>query len=130
MQYIRRDNIYIVTRITGNRDNILGVCFSENDEKNNKNNIDVIEWNPRIRKGYIPNFQTSRDEVLEQVLCGLKIMNESLETNYKLSKIYFLSAEDGSNSIYEGLISRLILHYHKGNEFIERPLTSDWTGEG
>lgn len=123
MQYIKSGNIYIVTRITGSNDNILGVCFSENDE----NNIDVIEWHPSIRKGYMPNFQTSKDEVLEQVLRGLKIMNESLETNYKLSKIYFLPEENGSWSIYEGLVARLIVHYHKGNEF--RESSSDWTKE-
>jgi hypothetical protein len=126
MDYIKRGNIYIVTKMTGNRDNILGVYFSENDE----NNINVIEWNSCIRNGSIPNFQTSRDEVLKQVLYGLKIMNESLETNYKFSKIYFLPAEDGSQSIYERLIARLIIHYHEGNEFRELPLTSDWTGEG
>lgn len=127
MDYIKRGNIYIVTRMTGNRDNILGVCFSEND---NENNINVIEWNSSIRNGYIPNFKTSSLEVLKQVLYGLKITNESLETNYKLSKIYFLPAEDGSESIYERLIASLIVHYHKGNKFRELQLTSDWTGEG
>jgi hypothetical protein len=63
MNYIKRGNIYIVTRMKGNRDNILGVCFSENAEKNNENNIDIIKWNSSIKNGYMPNFQTSRDEV-------------------------------------------------------------------
>jgi len=130
MDYIKRGNIYIVTRMTGNRDNILGICFSENDEKDNENNINVIEWNSSIRNGSIPNFKTSRDEVLKQVLYSLKITNESLETNYKLSKIYFLPEEDGSQLIYERLMASLIVHYHKGNKFRELQLTSDWTGEG
>ena len=41
MQFIKRDNICKVIRITGNIDNILGVCFSENDD--NENNIAVIK---------------------------------------------------------------------------------------
>ena len=81
MGFFQKDNIYRVTRMTGNRDNILGVSFA--DKNSSENNIEVIEWDfPNIDESRI---RTSKEEVLEQVLSGLKSINESLETNYQLS---------------------------------------------
>jgi hypothetical protein len=62
---------------------------------------------------------TKKDEVLKQVLSGLKSVNESLGTNYRLSKIYYVPLSDGPNSMYRSLIRRLIIHSHSGNEFKE-----------
>ena len=43
MGFTKKDNIYKITRVTGNRDNILGISF---DNRNStENNIEVIEWN-------------------------------------------------------------------------------------
>ena len=58
-------------------------------------------------------------EVLEQVLSGLESVNQSLGTNYKLSKIYFSPFDISTNQIYSGLIAALIRYYHSGNEFKE-----------
>lgn len=84
------------------------------DDKNNSdNNIEVIEWDfPNIDKSRI---RTSK----EQVLSGLESVNQSLGTNYKLSKIYFSPFDISTNRIYSGLIAALIRHYHSGNEFKE-----------
>jgi hypothetical protein len=111
MGFTKKDNIYRITRMTGNRDNILGVSFG------NKDSIEVIEW-------YFPNsdksiIRTSKEEVLEQVLSGLNSINQSLGTSYQLSKIYYVPSEDGSSLIYQTLIRRLINHYHEGKEFKE-----------
>ena len=88
----------------------MGISFSED-------NIEVIEWNfnniDKIR------IRTSKEEVLEQVLSGLESVNQSLGTNYKLSKIYFSPFDISTNQIYSGLIAALIRHYHSGNEFKE-----------
>jgi hypothetical protein len=113
MRFTRKDNIYRIIRITGSQDNILGVSFDE-DNKNNSE-IEVIEW--PIQEG--EKILTSKKEVLNQVLSGLKSVNESLGTTYKLSKIYFLPSDRASNSVYELLICRLIRHSHSGNEFKE-----------
>jgi hypothetical protein len=104
------DNIFKIERITGNQNNILGISFSEDDIE-----VKVIEW-------YFNNTDkskilTSKEEVLEQVFVGLKAVNESLQTNYKLSKIYFSPFDIPANGIYSRLIARLIIHYHNGNEF-------------
>ena len=64
-------------------------------------------------------FETSKEEVLEQVLFGLESVNKSLGTSYKLSKIYFSPFDISTNRIYSGLIAALIRHYHSGNEFKE-----------
>ena len=110
MRFSKTDNIYKIIRITGSQDNILGISFGEDD-------IEVIEWNfNNIDKSRI---QTSKEEVLEQVLSGLESVNQSLGTNYKLSKIYFSPFDISTNRIYSGLIAALIRHYHSGNEFKE-----------
>ena len=41
MQFLKKDNIYFVTRITGYQDNILGAAFADKDKSDN--NIEVIE---------------------------------------------------------------------------------------
>ena len=115
MGFFKKDNIYQITRITGSQDNILGVAF---DDKNNSHNtIKVIEWDfPNIDKSIT---RTSKEEILEQVLSGLESVNQSLGTNYKLSKIYFSPFDIPTNRIYSGLIATLIRHYHSENEFKE-----------
>ena len=109
MRFIKKGKIYITTRITGTQDNILGISFDES----NSNKIEVLEW--PIETGC--TIQTSKEEVLEQVLSSLESINRSLNTNYKLSKIYFLPSEKSSDLIYKLLISKLIRHYHEGKEF-------------
>ena len=110
MRFSKTNNIYKIIRITGSQDNILGISFGEDD-------IEVIEWNfNKIDKSRI---RTSKEEVLEQVLSGLESVNQSLGTNYKLSKIYFSPFDISTNRIYSGLIAALIRHYHSGNEFNE-----------
>jgi hypothetical protein len=110
MRFSKTNNIYKIIRITGSQDNILGISFGEDD-------IEVIEWNfNNIDKSRI---RTSKEEVLEQVLSGLESINQSLGTNYKLSKIYFSPFDISTNRIYSGLIAALIRHYHSGNEFKE-----------
>ena len=110
MRFSKTNNIYKIIRITGSQDNILGISFGED-------NIEVIEWNfNNIDKSRI---RTSKEEVLEQVLSGLESVNQSLGTNYKLSKIYFSPFDISTNRNYSGLIAALIRHYHSGNEFKE-----------
>lgn len=45
---------------------------------------------------------------------------------YKLSKIYFLLSDKTSNSIYQTIIRRLIIHYHRGNEFKKVSVLDSW----
>ena len=112
MRFSKSDNIYKIIRITGSQDNILGISFGEDN-----NNIEVIEWN--FNNSDKTKIRTSKEEVLKQVLFGLESVNQSLGTNYKLSKIYFSPFDISTNHIYSGLIASLIRHYHSGNEFKE-----------
>lgn len=111
MKFTKKNNIYRIIRITGRQDNILGICFSEN----NNNPIEVVAWD--VKDG--AKIQTSEDQVLNQVLSGLKEMNQSLGTNYQLSKIYFVPSDSAADSVYKLLIALLIRRYHNGNEFKE-----------
>ena len=110
MRFSKTDNIYKIIRITGSQDNILGISFGEDD-------VEVIEWN--FNNSDRSRIRTSKEEVLDQVLSGLESVNQSLGTNYKLSKIYFSPFDISTNRIYSGLIAALIRHYHSGNEFKE-----------
>jgi hypothetical protein len=115
MRFSKTDNIYKIIRITGSQDNILGICFVE--KNSSEANIEVIEWNfPNSDRSKI---QTSKKEVLEQVISGLESVNQSLGTNYKLSKIYFSPLDISTNRIYSGLIAALIRYYHSGQQFKE-----------
>ena len=115
MRFTKKDGIYRIILLSGAQDNILGVDFD--DKNKSDNNIEVIEWDfPNIDKRKI---RTLKEEVLEQVLSGLESVNQSLGTNYKLSKIYFSPFDRASNSVYTLLICKLIRHYHSGNEFKE-----------
>lgn len=113
MGFTKKDNIYRITRMTGNHDSFLGISFAK-DIEHNPEVIEVQIRNPKKKKN-----QFSKDEVLKQILAGLESVNQFLETNYKLSKIYYAPFSDGPSSIYQSLISTLIIHYHSGNEFKE-----------
>ena len=112
MQFTKLDNMYLISRTTGSQDNILGVCFSEKNSSDIEE-IEVIEWDINEDE----KIQTSRDQVLKQVVSGLKKANHSLGTSYRLSKIYFLPSDSASGLVYKLLIKRLIKHYHNGEEF-------------
>lgn len=115
MQFIKRDNVYSIARMTGNQDNILGISFG--NEHSTENNIEVIKWSfPNTDNSPI---RTSETEVLKQVLSGLNSINQSLGTNYTLSKIYYVPSENGSGSRYHALIRWLLVHYYEGKEFEE-----------
>ena len=86
----------------------MGISFGEDD-------VEVIEWN--FNNIHRMRIRTSKEEVLEQVLFGLKSVNKSLGMNYKLYKIYFGPFDILTNLIYSTLIVALIRHYHIGNEF-------------
>ena len=98
MGFTKKDNIYKITRMTGNHDSFMGISFAENSEQN----PEVIEVQIRNPK---------KNEVLKQVLAGLKSVNQSLGTNYKLSQIYYVPSSDGPSSIYQSLIRTLIINY-------------------
>jgi hypothetical protein len=51
------------------------------------------------------------------MISGFTSINESLETNYQLSKIYYLPSENGSDLIYQNLIRRLMKDYPNCKEF-------------
>ena len=48
-----------------------------------------LEWS--VKKD--DRIRTSKKEVLEQIISSLGSINQSLETNDKLSKIYFLPSD-------------------------------------
>jgi hypothetical protein len=109
MRFTKKGNIYRIIRLPGSQDNILGVSFGED------NKMEILEL--PIEEG--EKIRTSKKEVLEQIISGLESFNQSLGTNYKLSKIDFLPSDRASNSVYNLLICKLIRHYHSGNEFKE-----------
>lgn len=109
MQFTKKDDIFMISRITGSQDNILGISFGNN----NSTNIEVMSWNLKDEG----KIQTSIDEILNDVSLGLKEINQSLRTSYTISKIYYVPSESSRGAIYKFLTKTLIMHYHNGNEF-------------
>lgn len=95
MGFFKTGNVYRIIRITGAQDNILGIVFSERDMEED---IEVIEWNFHdLDKSRI---QASKEEVLDQVISGLESINQSLGTNYKLSKVYFSPFDPARSRVF------------------------------
>lgn len=88
MPFTKKDTSYKITRITDNRDNILGVSFDNNETMNSiKNNIGVVQWDlPNIDNTKI---RTSKKEILHQVISSLNSINEALGTSYKFIILLF-----------------------------------------
>ena len=100
MKFTKTKEIYKIVRITGGYDNILGVCFTQKDDEPLK----IIEWDLKNTE----TIKTSRSEIQSQVISGLRLVNQYLNTNYRLSKIYYVPVDNPSNSVYEFLIQELI----------------------
>jgi hypothetical protein len=113
VRFTKEDNIYKVNQFTGNQNNILGISFA--DKPSNDQTIEVVEW--YFLESDRTIIRTSKEEVLQQVLAGLKSLNEDLGTDYQVSKIYYDPSEDGSELVYRTLFRMLLKHYHSGNEF-------------
>jgi hypothetical protein len=117
MQFLKKNNIYKIIRMTGAQNNILGVTFNETNNQVNPNDIEIIEWDfPSIRETKV---LTSKETLLEQVMSGLESVNRSLGTDYQVSQIYFSPYDSPKSSVYHFLIFKIVQHYHNGNEFIE-----------
>lgn len=121
MQYLKKDNIYIICRTTGSQNNILGIILSPKFKVKTKssNSIEVIEWEFGDLKAK-NKVKTSKQEVLDQVIEGLSVINLTLGTDYRLAKIFFSPLDSPANDVYVGLIAKLIRHYHNGNSFNEK----------
>ena len=109
MKFTKTNNIYKVVRITGSYDNILGVCFTQ--EANQP--LEIIEWDLKNTE----TIKTSKFEIQSQVFSGLSLINQSLNTNYQVSKIYYVSVDNPSNSVYEYLIQELVKHLDSNKMF-------------
>lgn len=105
MQFSKNEDIYRVSRITGSQDNFLGVALADSPTQ-----LEIVEWaiseNPKTR--------TSSDELLKQVSEGLAEINKELDSNYYLSRIYYLPDERPDNDIYKLLVIELIRRIHSG----------------
>ena len=110
-KFTKTNEIYKIVRITGGYDNILGVCFTQKDNEP----LEIIEWDLKNTE----TIKTSRSEIQSQVISGLRLVNQDLNTNYRVSKTYYVSIDNPSNSVYEFLIQELIKHLHSDQVFEE-----------
>ena len=111
----RKNYIYELTLRTGDQNYILGIIFDFTNSDSNE--IEVIEL-------IYPNTEpweifTTNEEVLNQVIYGLKLVNKSLGTGYQVSKILYCPTDRLTDRIYSDLIALLIRHYHSDREFEE-----------
>ena len=96
MKFTKTNDIYRISRIRVGYDNILGVCFTQEDNEP----LEIIEWDLKNKE----TIKTSRSEIQSQVLSSLRLVNQYLNKNYRVSKIYDVPVDNSSNSVYEFLI--------------------------
>ena len=111
MKFTKTNEIYKIVRITGGYDNILGVCCTQKVNEP----LEIIEWDLKNKE----TIKTSRSEIESQVLSGLRLVNNYLNTNYRVSKIYYVPVDNPSNYVYEFLIQELVNHLHNNGVFEE-----------
>lgn len=75
--------------------------------------LEIIEWDLKNTE----TIKTSRSEIQSQVISGLRLVNQYLNTNYRVSKIYYVPVDNTGNSVYEFLIQELMKHLHSGQVF-------------
>lgn len=87
-------------------------------KNSSENTIEVIEWwHFRRSEGQLGIIRTFKEEVLNQILSGLKSINEAFGTNYQLSKIYYVPSDYAEKGRYEAFLRQLMKRYHWANEF-------------
>ena len=108
MKFTQTNDIYKIIRITGM------TIFQESVLRNKENEpLEIIEQDLKNTE----TIQTSKSQ--PQVLSDLRLVNQYLNTNYRLSKIYYVPVANPSNSVYEFLIQEFIKHLHSGQVFEE-----------
>ena len=100
MKFTKTNDIYKIVRLTSGYNNILGVYFTQKDNEP----LEIIEWDLKNTE----TIKTSRSEIQSQVISGLRLVNQYLNTNYRVSKIYYVPVYNPTNSVYEFLIQELI----------------------
>ena len=79
MKFTKTNDIYRIVRITGSYDNILGVCFTQKANEP----LEIIQWDLKNTE----TIKTSKSEIQSQVVSGLRLVNQHLNTNYRVFKI-------------------------------------------
>lgn len=110
MNFTKKDNTYIVTRITGSQDNILGIVLSKEKIK-----IKVID----LEKDKNKKIVTREDEVLSQVSDSLSEFNSTKNSSIKISEIHYLSSESSKREIYKILTKKILERIEKNENFKE-----------
>ena len=111
MKFTKTNDIYKIVRITGGYDNILGVCFTQKANEP----LEIIQCDLKNTE----TIKTSKFKIQSQVVSGLRLVNQHLNTNYRVSKIHYVPVDNSSNSVYEFLIQELIKHLHSVQVFEE-----------
>lgn len=111
MRFIKDGEIYKIIWISGPRHNLLCLVFSDQNIEDDK--IEVIALTSKI------NHSTRVDplEVKEQVISGMKEINNQLNTDYKLKQIQFVPSDTPSTDIYKELTKEIIKRLATGGKF-------------
>ncbi len=109
MQFIKDKDFYKVARITGSAHNLLSIRLSKNQCFIKVTPLPIK--NDKIKK-------LEGQEVLAQVLSGLKIANQGLKKEYFLSEIQFVPSDTQPVSVYRKLVQELIKRIDSNGDFV------------
>ena len=109
VQFILDGGVYKVSRITGPTHNFLGIRLGDGG-----NPVEVVAL--PVKQGEPQRVE--KDDVLKQVLAGLRDINSELDKEYQASEVFFLPSDTPSGSVYKFLTVELIKRIEEGGDFL------------
>lgn len=110
MRFYKKDDTYIVTRITGPHHNYLGLRVAEGS--GNESTIQLIDLEKGDRK------TLNGDDIRSSVAQGIKDANILFGTSYFASTISYISSDTNNLDIYRKLAFSIVEGIFLGKEFI------------
>jgi len=112
MQFVRKDDLLSVARITGSHDNLLQLRLSTSSATS-----PVVECLPAHRS--FNRGTLDLNKVLAAVLEGLAAVNRELGTSYSATHIRYVPNDSPPETVYGFLAASLVHHLASGGTFVE-----------
>lgn len=107
MQFLYDGTYYRAIRITGTKHNLLGLSLGSSES------VKIS----KLQASEMHNATIESDDVLTQVISGLKEINHQLQSNYHITEVQFVSTDTLDKDIYKMLTKELISRIHHNHEF-------------
>lgn len=116
MQFIRIDNFWAASSITGPSHNLLQLRFGSGDQS-----MPICECLPAI--GDCEHSPLDESELIAQILEGVLQANQKLGCNHTVTHIRYIANDTKPETIYGYLALKIVEHIENGGEFLSASKT-------